>query len=242
MSMEDYRPSRFGALPLVVKNILIINVIFFLATFVFSGRFDIDLNDYLGLHYFRADNFKPHQFITYMFMHSMQDFSHILFNMIGVYMFGSVLEEQWGSKRFLIFYLVTGVGAALCQLAVMYFKVEPILSEFATEIGRQVDYGTINALELQRETFLNSFTMVGASGALFGLLLAFGMLFPNTRIYLYFFVPIKAKYFVILYGLLELFSGVSNASGDNVAHFAHLGGMLFGFVMIMMWKKRKNFY
>ena len=95
--MQDYRPSRFGALPPVVKNILIINVIFFLATFVFSKRFGIDLNDYLGLHYFRAENFKPHQFITYMFMHSMQDFSHILFNMIGVYMFGSVLENVLSS-------------------------------------------------------------------------------------------------------------------------------------------------
>jgi len=242
---------NFRNIPPVVKNLLIINGLFYLATILLQNQ-GLDLAEYLGLHYWESEGFRPHQIVTYMFMHSSRDFTHVLFNMFAVWMFGRVLEGVWGSKRFLIFYMVTGVGAGLIQMLVAYIRLMPLLAELPQEdinliMTEGYDLiqsgknwvgvgGTINGL-------INGVT-VGASGAVFGILLAFGMLFPNTELMLLFPpIPIKAKWFVIGYGALELYSGFANNPTDNVAHFAHLGGMLFGFILIKMWKKdRGTFY
>ncbi len=329
MSYDQYRPTGFRLLPPVVKNILIISGLFFLATISLGSAYHIDLNDFLGMHYFASEKFEPYQIVTYMFMHG--GFSHILFNMFAFWMFGYVLENVWGSKRFLIYFLITGMGAALIQMLVFYFQVTPVieavdaymmapsadafksfiesgdfqvvsydiqnsfnaftnhyndrlmdigvlqqladsnqlqslvlqkqafnLPQFADSLREQSQLlslqadtlrqqsdslmsanvrSTIDFMTQYRADYLNAPVVVGASGAVFGVLLAFGMMFPNTLIYIYFLFPIKAKWFVVIYGALELFSGISNTAGDNVAHFAHLGGMLFGFILIKIWNK-----
>lgn len=236
-------PQGFSVLPPVVKNLLIINGLFFLATLALYKAFNIDLSRLLGLHVIESEFFKPHQLVTHMFMH--HDLTHILFNMFALWMFGNTLENFWGGKRFLIYYMLTGLGAGLMQLGVYEFEMYKLASHLTeaqlslikehglaiVESGIAIDNNMMNYL------VLSATNMVGASGAVFGLLLAFGMTFPNAVIYLYFAIPIKAKYFVVLYGLFELFSGVRNASGDNVAHFAHLGGMFFGFFLILYWRK-----
>jgi membrane associated rhomboid family serine protease len=253
--MEQYRPSGFQVLPPVVKNLLIINGIFFLATIVLERTFHIDLVDILGLHYFSSQKFHPYQIISYMFMHG--GFGHIFFNMFALWMFGSAIENYWGPKRFLSYYLITGIGAAILHYVIFFFKIRPEMEVLNNYIFSPDD-GTLQALiarfpDLQdvagritvdyiqelKVQILNQPVIVGASGALFGLLLAFGMMFPNSRIYVYFAIPVKAKYFVIFYGLIELVSGVSASSGDNVAHFAHLGGMLFGFILLKIWNVRR---
>jgi membrane associated rhomboid family serine protease len=253
--MQQFQPRGFSFLPVVVKNLLIINGIFFLATIVFDRTLHTDLIDILGLHYISSEKFQPYQFITYMFMHG--SLGHIFFNMFAVWMFGSAIENLWGPKRFLIYYLITGIGAALIHYTIVYFELRPVISVLDAYIN---DPSSVNLANLQqlsllkisgipnlsevleiKSQILNQPVIVGASGALFGLLLAFGMMFPNSVIYLYFAIPVKAKWFVIGYGAIELFSGVSKFSGDNVAHFAHLGGMLFGFLLIKLWKiKRIN--
>jgi len=234
MSYNDYRPRGFSILPEVVKNLLIINGLFFLITIVIGNRFNIDLNQLLGLHYPKADSFKPYQIITYMFMHG--GFWHIAMNMFALWMFGTSIENYWGGKRFLIYYLITGLGAAFIHYLVVYFtQIAPAVSE----INALNTMGQISNADEYLKVFYNSIPpVVGASGAIYGLLLAFGMLFPEQIIYLYFAIPIKAKYFVILFGLFELFTGIKNSSSDNVAHFAHLGGMLFGFILIKYWRKK----
>lgn len=282
MSYERYSPSGFGFLPPVVKNLIIINVLFFLATIVLGEAMHINLADILGLHYFTASGFAPYQFITYMFMHG--NFSHIFFNMFALWMFGSVLEQVWGPKKFLLYYMITGIGAALVHYLVFYIQITPVLSSIDTFINQpnianlqqfvmshkfdlrngnemlnqafssfeqnintlQQDPGNMKAMQeslnfvtLYREHFLNLPVVVGASGAIYGLLLAFGMLFPNSLIYLYFFIPMKAKWFVVLFGIIELVSGFFD-QGSNVAHFAHLGGMIFGFFLIIYWKKKAD--
>lgn len=248
MSNQRYSPTGFGFLPPVVKNLLIINALFYVATLVLGNTMRIDLSDYLGLHYFVSPHFETYQFVSYMFMHNPHDFSHILFNMFALWMFGSVLEQVWGPKKFLIYYMITGIGAALIQMLVIYIQVRnvemsltPDLIDQVRETGFQVLQNNQNfgdPLMGKLNELYNSST-IGASGAVFGLLLAFGMLFPNSLIYLYFFIPIKAKWFVIIYGAIELFSGVYN-TGSDVAHFAHLGGMIFGFFLILYWKKYPN--
>lgn len=246
MSYERYSPTGFGFLPPVVKNLLIINALFYVATLVLGNTMQIDLTDYLGLHYFTSPHFATYQFVSYMFMHG--SFSHILFNMFALWMFGSVLEQVWGPKKFLIYYMITGIGAALIQLLVIYIQVRniemglsPDLIEQVRETGFQLLQNNQNFGDplLGKLNELYNMTTIGASGSVFGLLLAFGMLFPNSLIYLYFFIPIKAKWFVIIYGAIELFSGVYN-TGSNVAHFAHLGGMIFGFFLIIYWKKKAD--
>ena len=223
---------RFQILPPVVKNLLIINVLLFIATGVLnSPPFNINLTNILGLHYWESNLFKPWQIVTYMFMHG--NIPHILFNMFAVWMFGSHIENRWGSKRFLNYYLLTGLGAAFLHYLIFHFYTLP-------GIPSQV-YSNTYPLTAY-EYFLQNSVVVGASGSLFGILLAFGVLFPNTLLYLYFAIPIKAKYFVIGYGLIELFSGISNNPGDNVAHFAHLGGMLFGLLIFGYWKLKNEFY
>ncbi len=230
---EQYSPTGFKVLPTVVKNLLIINALMFLATFTFQ-RFNIDLSNILGLHFFKASDFRIYQFVTYMFMHA--NFGHLFFNMFALWMFGNTLENIWGSKRFLLFYMVCGIGAGLCQELVQYIQYATSLSQYGTvNLGGQI---------VTMDAYLNMMNTVGASGAIYGLLLAFGMMFPDSRIYLYFLLPIKAKWFVIAYAVIELITGLTGF--DNVAHFAHLGGMLFGLLLILYWRKNpagpnKNF-
>ena len=227
---NQYSPTGFSFLPVVVKNLLIINGIMFLADIVIA-RFGIDLGNILGLHFFMASDFRPWQLLTYMFMHG--NFSHLFFNMFALWMFGNTLENIWGTKRFLVYYLLCGLGAGLIQEGVQYI-------EYITSLSH---YDTVNmgGAIIPMSQYLNYMTTVGASGAIYGLLLAFGMMFPNSMIYLYFFVPIKAKWFVIGYAVIELLNGLG-ASGDHVAHFAHLGGMLVGLIIILIWKKQGRLY
>lgn len=244
--MSDGRistPQGFSLIPPVVKNLLIINGLFFLATMALGSSMNIDLVRWLGLHPVESPNFQPIQLVSHMFMHG--GMTHILFNMFALWMFGSTLENYWGGKRFLIYYMITGLGAAFMQLAVNETQIFLAAAQMTADQVSMVEEEGLALLMSNRNYIdplmanynqLINTPMVGASGAVFGLLLAFGMTFPNSVIYLYFAIPIKAKYFVIMYGLFELYSGVSN-SGGNIAHFAHLGGMLFGFILIMYWRK-----
>lgn len=216
-------------LPVVTKNLIAINVLVFLATIVLD-RYGYDLNSLLGLHLFLADDFKPFQIVTYMFMHG--GFMHLFFNMFALYMFGRVLEMVWGPKRFLIFYMFTGVGAGIIQEIVQFLYYSTQLSMYSG-----VDFGA--GLIVPMAQYLNMWVTVGASGAVYGILLAFAMNFPNERLFVMPFpFPIKAKYFVLIFGAIELFTGLGNSAGDNVAHFAHLGGMLFGLILILYWRKK----
>jgi len=223
--MQEFQPVRFQILPPVVKNLLIINGIFFVATLVLGNTFGINLSRIFGLHYFASDLFKPWQIITYMFMHSTTDFGHIFFNMFALWMFGSAIENVWGGKRFLLYYLITGIGAAVLHYLIVTYQIHYVW----------------NLTDFQYYFAINQFNIVGASGAVFGILLAFGMMFPNSMIYIYFLFPMKAKWFVIIYGALELIYGVAG-SNDGIAHFAHLGGMLFGLILILLWKKKGNIH
>ena len=227
---NQFRPQGFSILPLVVKNLLIINVIFFLATWAAEAVWRIDLSQYLGLHYIGASDFRPYQFVTYMFMHG--NFAHIFFNMFALWMFGNTIENAWGPKKFLIFYFVCGIGAGLTQELVQYIQLHDIIENY--------QYVKMGSTSIPVDEYLNMLTTVGASGAVYGILLAFGMMWPNSRIYIYFAIPIKAKYFVIIYGLIELFSGFSSV--DNVAHFAHVGGMLFGLALILYWRYKDGLW
>lgn len=237
-------------LPPALKNLLIINVLVFFAGYLLQGATGFDLNGTLGLHYFQAEAFNPIQLVSYMFLHA--NFQHLFLNMFGLFMFGRVLEQVWGSKRFLIFFFVTGLGAAIVQQAVQFIELRPVISEINSklqdmpaggiDIGDKIIHSRDELLSF-KTAFLNRFVTVGASGAVFGVLLAFGMLFPNTEMYLMFIpIPIKAKYMVIGYGVIELFSGIAGTS-NGVAHFAHIGGMLFGFFLIRYWRKNtQSFY
>lgn len=268
--MQPFRNSLLGNLPPVIKNLLIINIIVFAADFVLP-RVGFDLTRLLALHNVESEYFKPIQFVTHMFMHG--GLTHLFFNMFALVMFGKMLEVVWGPKRFLIYYFVTGLGAAALHSFVNYLS----LADLQSQINAFTNTPSPDVLlVLVREhignptawvnEFLNAYSMnpnnqayinqgiqlandiyllkvniptVGASGAVFGVLLAFGMLFPNTQLMLLFPpIPIKAKYFVIIYGVIELFAAVMQQQGDNVAHFAHLGGMIFGFLLIKYWNKR----
>ena len=241
----------------VVSNLLIINILFFIAAaFVFGSTPNggYALNHQLGLFLPGSENFKPYQLLTHFFMHG--SFMHILFNMYALYMFGNILEQVWGPKKFLIYYFVCAFGAAVIHLGVNYYETlqirEALLGYGYTMQDLQLlvdtrQYQVISqeAVPILQDYFYKyNIPTVGASGAVFGLLLGFGMLFPNTELYLMFIpVPIKAKYFVIGYGLIEVFYGFNQNPGDNVAHFAHLGGMLFGFILLKLWQKdRANFF
>lgn len=236
-----------NTIPTVTKNLLIINVLMFLGTIV-AQSYGIDLAQYLGLHFFLAGDFNAAQLITYMFMHA--GFAHIFFNMFAVWMFGRILEQVWGPKRFLFYYLVCGIGAGIIQelvTGISYFNLKASLSPEAVEVvfreGAQILHQNLNYTDPYMANFnitINSGT-VGASGAVYAILLAFGMLFPNQQMFIFPLpVPIKAKYFVIGYALIELYAGFANSAGDNVAHFAHLGGMVFGFILIMYWRKKNR--
>ena len=214
-------------IPTMTKNLLIVNFLAFVATWVLELR-GIDLTSLLGLHFFMAQDFRVYQFITYMFLHG--GFTHIFFNMFALWMFGAVIERVWGPKKFLFYYISCGIGAGMTQELAQYVNYLSLgLSEFD-----QVNVG--GALMLTSD-YLNLWTTIGASGAVYAILLAFGMIFPNERLFIIPFpFPIKAKWLVVGYIAIELFSALSGP-GDGVAHTAHLGGMLFGFIMIRYWKK-----
>ena len=231
-------------IPVVTKNLLAINVVMFLALIV-ADKNGIDLNNILGLHFYMSEEFHPYQLVTYMFMHG--GFSHLFFNMFALFMFGRTLEYVWGPKRFLIFYVVAGLGAAFVQElvgAVRFYnlvegvdadKLAIVFEEGAAALREGKNFILPKLAELN--LVLNSQT-VGASGAVYAILLGFGMLFPNERMYVFPVpFPIKAKYFVIGYALIELYMGTMGTP-DGVAHFAHLGGMLFGFLLIKLWRNK----
>lgn len=234
-------------LPPVVKNILLLNVLMFLAYWSGSRFFNIDLNGLLGLYFFKSENFKPVQLLSHMFMHA--NFWHIFFNMYALFIFGVVLENVWGPKRFLIFYLVCGFGAALVHesvLAIEYSKLAHALSPDSLQLVLKEGTGYFNDGKaftdptMKNLQYLLNIPTVGASGAIFGILLAFGMLFPNTQLMIIFPpIPIKAKYFVIIYGGIELFLAITQP-GSSIAHAAHIGGMLFGYILIRYWRKTTN--
>lgn len=280
----EYRPGGFQILPAVVKNLLIINTLMFILQLIAPTILRFNIEDQLGLHYFESQMFKPWQFITYMFLHG--NFTHIFFNMFALWMFGYALENVWGPKRFLVYYLLTGIGAGIFHYVIFFFEINPVMSQISSFVNdpstaglmefisshqfkiseysgaiwkefqnfegtvtylqsfpddRKALQDAVNFMVDYREYFLNLPNVIGASGAVFGILLAFGLMFPNTRIYIYFLLPIKAKYFVLIYGAIELYLGFSQA-GSSVAHFAHLGGMLFGYLLIRYWKSRGLLY
>ncbi|HRP31810.1 MAG TPA: rhomboid family intramembrane serine protease [Agriterribacter sp.] len=234
--MTEFRPGGFQVLPVVVKNLLIINGLVFLAQVTFEQTRLGSLENLFALHDVHSVYFRPHQLVTHLFMHG--SFGHIFFNMFALWMFGSVLENYWGAKRFLIFYIACGLGAGILHLGVLYYENVPIMQLFhSLPVDQQEEL-------LYSPTFKVNTATVGASGAVFGCLAAFGYLFPNSLIYLYFFIPIKAKWFVLMYAAMEFFMGVRNSAGDNVAHWAHLGGALVGFLLVLYWNKRnrRRFY
>jgi membrane associated rhomboid family serine protease len=280
MSNSDYRPRGYSVLPEVTKNLLIINVIVFVATLIMQNQ-GFDMVDKFGLHYFASEKFGIWQFITYMFMHDIGtpgniNIAHIGMNMLILFMFGSSVENVWGGKRFLTFYILCGLGAAVSHYAIVYFAMQPDLTfinsyiqsadinklnelvnsssfsaRFTPEFREMVQNDPAHALSISIEfakqfktEMLNAPVVIGASGAIYGLLLAYGMIFPNNILLLFLILPVKAKYAVIIFGVMELFLGISGS--DNVAHFAHLGGLVTGFFVMQYWKnknrRRRNDY
>ncbi len=230
--MNQNSSGFMSSIPVVTRNLLIINILVWLAQFLLGRVIEID--KYLALHFFESDLFMPHQIITYMFLHDPSSPAHLFFNMFAVYMFGRTLEMVWGPKRFLVYYLLTGIGAAVAQELVYAIEYREIVFNSAiinVNIGEQI---------INKQDFYNILPpTLGASGAVFGILVAFGMLFPNVELMMVFLpIPIKAKWFVIGYGVMELFLGIADSAGDNVAHFAHLGGLITGFFIILYWRKK----
>ena len=238
----EYRPQGFSFLPPVIKNLLIINFLMFLGTVVLENM-GIDLVKWLALYFPTSPNFMPHQLVTHMFMHG--SFGHVFFNMFALWMFGTAMENFWGPKRFLIYYMVTGLGASLMHLGVnaieYYNAFSQLTPDQIAEVTRE-GYSVMHRGLMYENNALNLYNqmlnvpMLGASGAVFGILLAFGMTFPNQYIYIYFLVPIKAKWFVMIYGALELYNGITTTD-SGIAHFAHLGGMIFGYFLIKHWQR-----
>lgn len=278
--MREFRPGSFQILPTIIKNLLIINVLVFIAQQTVEHSSNPHLmDDLFALHTWQSPLFKPWQFVTHLFMHG--NLGHIFSNMFALWMFGSVLENLWGPKKFLTFYIVCGLGAAFLHMVVLYFETNTLLESFNalkqnftyndfqnfyashhiaenypdSNIGEIVSQwkNNPNSSQAAQQAYiltneyvnaqLNEAT-IGASGAVFGCLAAFGYLFPNTYIYIYFFLPLKAKWFVIIYAGFELTMALQNSAGDNVAHFAHLGGAIFGLALVYFWNKtnRRTLY
>jgi membrane associated rhomboid family serine protease len=235
--MTDFRLGRSQVIPPVIKNLIILNVIVFLIQKTTERTGSGFMENFFALHDIRSFFFKPHQIVTYMFLHG--GFWHIFWNMLILWMFGSILENYWGPKRFLTFYIVCGIGAALLHLLVIYQELSPAFDSLNTvPIHEQL------AVRADEHMNINEATL-GASGAIFGCMVAFGLLFPNSLIYIYAIVPVKAKWAVLAYVVYELFLGVQNNAGDNVAHWAHLGGGLVGLLLVFYWRKkdqRRNYY
>jgi membrane associated rhomboid family serine protease len=244
--MNGFGRGFFG-LPPVVKNIILINVLMLMVDYAAKSVFGIDLTMVLGLYFPKSEQFMPVQIVTHMFMHG--GFWHLFFNMYALYIFGQVLENVWGPKRFFIYYMVCGLGAALIHESVIAFQYNHLTQSLSPE-NLQLVLNEGTAYFSQGKVFTNE-TMktlqillntptVGASGAIFGVLLAFGVLFPNTQLMLLIPpIPIRAKYFVIIYGAIELYLAVTQP-GSNIAHAAHLGGMFFGYLLIRYWRKTTN--
>ena len=224
--------------PQVVKNLIIINVLFFVASMLVGEDQAVT---WLAGTYPGSPFFQPWQIITHMFMHG--GLGHLFFNMFALYMFGSQLERLWGAQRFLNYYIISGLGGFFLHEFFIGLDFYQTYGTFFPDRAQLLPSGMTDrqAVYILERTFGR---VVGASGAVFGILLAFGLLFPNTRLMLLFPpIPIKAKYFVMGYGLIELGLALENGSGDNVAHFAHLGGMLFGYILLKRWQKeRGTFY
>ena len=241
--MNVYNRGIFG-MPPIVKNLIFLNVLMLLAYYAVGSVFDIDLNRLLGMYFPKSEMFKPVQILTHMFMHG--GITHLFFNMFALYMFGQVLEQVWGPKRFLIYYFVCGLGAMIVHEGVIAFEYQKIMQVInADKLQEVLDNGVQYAMQgkgytdplmRQLQSILSTPT-VGASGAVFGVLLAFGVLFPNTQLMLLFPpIPIRAKYFVMIYGGIELYLAVTQP-GASIAHAAHLGGMIFGYILIRIWRK-----
>lgn len=264
----------FGRLTPLVKNLLIINV----AIALIQAFMKLDLGQYLGLHFILAPEFKPYQFVTYMFLHSTSSMMHIFGNMFALFIFGPLLEQFLGQKKFLILYMVTGVGAGIFYTAVNYIEVadvkrdveayvanpssdefnrlliehgsglNPRIYDFVDMYDRNEDDPQLEAQSVRLANELYSiygqYNMVGASGAIFGVLAAFALFFPNTELFLLFIpFPIKAKYLVSVYILYEVYAELQRAPGDNVAHLAHIGGALIAYILVRIWKsQRQDFY
>ena len=252
-----FNRSFFSSIPPVTKHLIIINFIVWFALVVLSRKLTLDINEIGAIHYFGSPLFKPFQLVTYMFMHA--NFTHLFFNMFALFMFGITLEMVLGSKKFLFYFISCGIGAALIQEAVFAVYINNLLSTAASRLGSPES----SIVELIRTQGVDAITQgmnfsdpllgrlnglynvgtVGASGAVYGILLAFGMIFPDRPIYLMFIpIPIKAKYFVIGYGAIELLQGIAANAGDNVAHYAHLGGMIVGLLIILYWKKNGTLF
>lgn len=257
--MNYQRNSFLGNIPPAVLNLMIINLLFWLASQVFPSTLGIDLVKIFGLHYWFSDKFNPIQLVTYMFMHDTHSIGHLFCNMFGIWMFGRTLEQVWGAKKFLFFYFFTGIGAGIIQeltwmidlhnittamnLAIAENSGEALVPFSSMFTGGNIAHATaMDVIRLKEQIFAAHVT-VGASGALFGILLAFGWLFPEAKMGLL-FVPfmIPARIFVAIYAAFELFFGVTGFAFDNVAHFAHLGGMLFGAGILWMWKRQGKLY
>lgn len=274
--MTEFRPARFEILPPVIKNLVIINVLVFLLQKAVASYSSVDMETLFGLHHIKSPLFQPWQIITHLFLHG--SLGHIFFNMFSLWMFGAVLENLWGSKKFITFYLICGIGAALLHLTFLWFdysemlnqlvlikqsptpgKIASFFNEFKLDRfqggAEAVNSYVSNPNDLSARSaainFINQYTYlklsvptIGASGAISGVLAAFLYLFPNTYLYLYFLFPVKAKWLGLFYFGRELFFAISNSEGDNVAHWAHLGGALVGFLLVLTWNKqnRQNFY
>lgn len=240
--MSQFQFSRFNYLPPVIKNLLILNGLVWLACITFPN-----LIDHLALSFPSSPLFKPYQFVTHMFTHqAFTDeghiyFAHIFFNMFSLWMFGAVLENVWGPKRFLTFYLITGLGAAMMNMGVNAYQLYHAVGTLNPDVFYNGHNFTGNYSLQQLQVINNCYSpVVGASGAIYGVLIAFGMLFPNTLLYIYFLLPVKAKYVVAILIGIEIYMGFVNSGGDNIAHFAHLGGALFGFLLVKYWGRNKN--
>ena len=213
-------------IPTITKQLLIINCLVFLASLIVPS-----ITAWCGLHYWQASQFHVYQFVTYMFMHG--GFTHLFFNMFALWMFGSVIERVWGPKKFIFYYIVCGIGAGITQELVQY-------ATYTIEGISAYQYVSAGGVQMTTDAYINLWTTIGASGAVYGILLAFGMIFPNERLFIIPFpFPIKAKWLIVGYIAIELFSAMTGP-GDGVAHMAHLGGMLFGFLLIRYWQKHPN--
>lgn len=243
-------------IPVVTRNLLIINILIYLLELLTGTRFTNWMDDHLGLHLIGSSKFNPVQIFTYMFLHG--GFVHILFNMFTLWMFGRILEQVWGSRRFFVFYMICGMGAALVQEGVWALTwYHDYVSAIAPLNGLTFEHASelVNAAIANHDTgvlggidsYKSSLVTIGASGAIYGLLLGFAFVFPNMPLYLFFIpVPIKAKYMVIGYAVIEFMLGVGSSAG-TIAHFAHLGGMIFGLILLLYWRHKgtlngNNFY
>ena len=233
--MAYYNPgNRVQRTTPIVLNLIIINVLVFAAQNMIK-QFDVD--QWGSLYYYKSPLFKPHQFITSMFMHV--NTAHIIFNMFGLWMFGTILEKYWGSKKFLIFYLICGIGAGIFEQFLIPYDALQMAKHAPEYLSGQFSLDEI------AEAYRTNSGSLGASGAVMGVFAAFAYLFPNTELYIMFIpIPLKAKYVIPFFVLIDLFGGIYRIKGDNIGHFAHLGGALIGLIMVLIWNRtnKKTFY